>query len=90
MSIEEKQNFPTYQDSDSTEYPQSEKEVSNYIKKFYKSGLPVELIGSGSKSKMAKPLQCAKTLNFSRLSGIVEYLPEELYPGKSDNGCDVW
>ena len=51
MSIEEKQNSPTYQDSDSTEYPQSEKEVSGFIKKFYKSNIPIELIGSGSKKK---------------------------------------
>ncbi len=79
MSIEEKQNSPTFQDSDSTEYPKNEKEVSSFIKKFYKSGIPVELVGSGSKKKMGKPLQCAKTLNLSKLNGIIEYLPEELY-----------
>ena len=79
MSIEEKQNFPTSQDSDSIVYPQSEKEVSSFIKKFYKSNVPVELIGSGSKRKIGKPLQCAKTLNLSKLDGIIEYLPEELY-----------
>ena len=54
MSIEEKQNSPTYQDSDSTEYPLNEKEASNLIKKFYKSNIPVELIGSGSKRKIGK------------------------------------
>ena len=74
MSIEEKQNFPTSQDFDSTEYPQNEKEVSSFIKKFYKSNIPVELIGSGSKRKIGRPLQCAKTLNLSKLDGIVEYL----------------
>ena len=79
MSIEEKQNFPAYQDSNSVEYPQNEKEVSNFIKKFYKSGVPVELIGSGSKRKIGKPLQCAKTLSLIKLDGIIEYLPEELY-----------
>jgi len=79
MSIEEKQSFPTYQDSDSIEYPQTEREVSVFIKKFYKSGIPIELLGSGSKKKIGKPLQCSKTLNFSKLNGIVEYLPEELY-----------
>ena len=51
MSIEEKQNFPTYQDSDSKEYPQNEREVSSIINKFYKSNVPIELIGSGSKKK---------------------------------------
>ena len=79
MSIEEKLNFPTYQNSDSFEYPQNEKEVSNFIKKFYKSGVPIELIGSGSKRKIGKPLQCAKTLSLAKLDGIIEYLPEELY-----------
>jgi len=79
MSIEEKQNFPTSQDSDSIEYPKNEKEVSSFIKKFYKSNIPVELIGSGSKRKIGKLLQCAKTLCLSKLDGIIEYLPEELY-----------
>ena len=32
MSIEEKQNSPTYQDSETIEYPQNEREVSNFIK----------------------------------------------------------
>ena len=79
MSIEEKQNFPTFQDSDSIEYPKNEKEVSSFIRKFYKSNIPIELVGSGSKKKIGKPLQCSKTLNLSKLNGIVEYLPEELY-----------
>ena len=79
MSIKEKQNFPIYQDSDSIKYPQNEKEVSSLIKKFYKSNIPVELVGSGSKKKIGKPLQCAKTLNLSKLDEIIEYLPGELY-----------
>ena len=79
MSIKEKQNFPIYQDSDSIKYPQNEREVSSLIKKFYKSNIPVELVGSGSKKKIGKPLQCAKTLNLSKLDGIIEYLPGELY-----------
>jgi len=79
MSIEEKQNSPTYQDSDLFEYPKNEKEVSLLIKKFYKSNVPIEIIGAGSKKKIGKPLQCSKTLNLSKLNGIIEYLPEELY-----------
>jgi len=79
MSIEEKQNFPTYQDSNFIEYPLNEKEVSQFIKKFYKSNVPTELIGSGSKRKIGKPLQCSKTLSLLKLNGIIEYLPEELY-----------
>ena len=80
MSIEEKQDFPTYQDSNSSIiFAENEKNVSELIKQFYKSGTPIEIIGSGSKKKIGKELQCAKTLNLSKLSGIVEYLPEELY-----------
>ena len=79
MSTEEKQNFQTYQDSDSFKYPENEKEVSRLIKHFYKSNIPIEIIGSGSKRKIGKPLQCAKTLNLSKLDGIIEYFPEELY-----------
>ena len=79
MSIEEKQNSPTYQDSNSIEFPQNEREVSTFIKKFYKSTIPLELVGLGSKKKIGKALQCAKTLNLSKLNNIIEYLPEELY-----------
>ena len=79
MSIEEKQNFPTFQNYNSVEYPQNEREVATLIRKFYKSNIPIELIGSGSKRKIGKTLQCEKTLNLSKLNGIIEYLPEELY-----------
>ena len=76
--MEEKQNSPTYQDSNFI-YPNEEKDVADIIKKFYKSNIPIEIIGNGSKSAIGKPLQCSKTLNLSKLDGIVEYLPEELY-----------
>jgi glycolate oxidase FAD binding subunit len=79
MSIKEEQNSQIYQDFDSIDYPQSENEVSIFIKKFYKSNIPIELIGSKSKRKIGKPLQCSKTLSLSKLNGIIEYLPEELY-----------
>jgi len=79
MSIKEKHNFPTYLDSNSIVYPKNEKEVSSFIKTFYKSNISIELVGSGSKKKIGKPLQCEKTLNLSKLNGIIEYLPEELY-----------
>ena len=79
MSTEEKQNFLTYQDSNSIQYPKNERELSDLIKQYYKSGIPIELVGSGSKKNIGKPLQVAKTLSLEKLSGIVEYLPEELY-----------
>ena len=64
MSIEEKQNFQTYQDSDSVKYPQNEKEVSGFIKKFYKSNIPIELVGSGSKKKNRKTTSMLQNLKF--------------------------
>jgi len=79
MSTKEKQNSLTFQDFDSVLYPENEMEVSHYIKKFYKSNLPIELIGSGSKKKIGKPLQCSNILNLSKLNGIIEYFSEELY-----------
>ena len=76
--MEEKQNFLTSQDSNFL-FPANEKEVSSLIKKFYKSNTPIEIVGSGSKQKIGRLLQCAKTLNMSKLNGIIEYFPEELY-----------
>ena len=73
--MEEKQNSQTSQDFDIL-YPNKEKDVADIIKKFYKSSTPIELIGSGSKRKIGKPLQCGKTLSLSKLEGIIEYLPE--------------
>ena len=78
MFTKEKQNFQTFQDSNSI-YPEDEIETAGVIKKFYKSDTPIEIIGLGSKRKIGRPLQCAKTLNLSKLNGIVEYFPEELY-----------
>ena len=78
MFMEEKQNSLIFQDSDVL-YPKKEKEVSDIIKKFYKSNIPIEIIGSGSKKQIGKHLQCGKTLSLSMLDGIIEYKPEELY-----------
>ena len=79
MFIKEKHNSQIFPDSDFTEHPQNEKEVSSLIKNFYTSNVPVEIIGTGSKKKIGKSLQCEKTLKLSKLNGIIEYLPEELY-----------
>jgi len=76
--MEEKPNFPISRDFNIL-YPKKEKEVSDIVKKLYKSNVTIEVIGSGSKRNIGKPLQCEKTLNLSKLDGIVEYLPEELY-----------
>ena len=78
MFMEEKQNSLTSQDSNFL-YPDKEKDVADIIKNFYKSNIPIEIIGNRSKIIIGKPLQCAKILSLSKLDGIVEYLPEELY-----------
>ena len=59
--------------------PNNEEEVSLIVKELYKKNLPTEIIGSNSKNFIGNKLQCAKVLDLSKLSGIVEYLPEELY-----------
>ena len=79
MFIEEKKNFQTFQDSKNTFFPENEIEVSQIIKNLNEKDFPVEIIGSGSKKFIGKKLQCAKVLNLSKLNGIIEYLPEELY-----------
>ena len=79
MSIKEKQDSLTSLDSNSIEYPKDEKEVSNFIKRFYRIKTPIEITGTGSKIKIGKPLQCGKTLNLSGLNKIIDYLPEELF-----------
>ena len=79
MSIEEKKNFQISQDFNDILKPDNEEEVSLIVKDLYKKNLPTEIIGSNSKNFIGNKLQCAKVLDLSKLSGIVEYLPEELY-----------
>jgi glycolate oxidase FAD binding subunit len=79
MSTEEKKNFQIFQDSNNIYYPEDEAQVSKLVKELYKKNLPTELIGTGSKSFIGNKIQSAKKLSISKLSGIVEYLPEELY-----------
>ena len=79
MSIVEKKNFQTFQDSNSVYKPSNERETSNIIKEIYNKNLPIKIIGSNSKNFIGNKLQCTKILDLSSLSGIVEYLPDELY-----------
>lgn len=78
MSIEAKKNFQISLDSDVLK-PDDEQNVSEIIRQTYKKNLPIKIIGSNSKKFIGYNLQTAKTLDISNLSGIVEYLPEELY-----------
>lgn len=79
MFTEEKKNSQIFQDSNNIHKPVDEIETSNFIKEIYKKNLPTEIVGTNTKNFIGNKLQCAKVLDLSRLSGIVEYLPEELY-----------
>ena len=79
MSIEVKKNSQISQDSDYILKPVNEEEVSLIVKNLYNQNLPTEIIGSNSKNFIGNKLQCAKKLDLSNLSGIIEYLPQELY-----------
>ena len=79
MSTEMKKNSQIFQDSNNTYYPEDELQVSSIVKELYKRNEPTELIGTNSKSFIGNKIQSAKKLSLSKLSGVVEYLPEELY-----------
>ena len=79
MSIEVRKNSQIFQDSNNTYYPEDETQISSIVKELFKKNQPTELIGLGSKSFIGNKIQSAKKLSLSKLSGIIEYLPEELY-----------
>ena len=79
MSTEMKKNSQISQDSNNTYYPEDELQVSDIVKELYNKNQPTELIGTGTKNFIGNKIQAAKKLSLSKLSGIVEYLPEELY-----------
>ena len=59
--------------------PENENELQQIIKYCYKKDLPIEIVGARTKNNIGRKLQCAKTLDMSNISGIVDYKPEELY-----------
>ena len=79
MSTEIKKNSQIFQDFNNTYYPEDEQQVSDIVKELYKKNLPTELIGTGTKNFIGNKIQSAKKLFLSKLSGIVKYLPQELY-----------
>jgi glycolate oxidase FAD binding subunit len=80
MSMEEKQNFQTFQDfSSSVLKPSKEEAVADIIKYCYKKNIPLEICGSGSKKNIGRNFQSQKTLDLSNYSGIIKYEPAELY-----------
>ncbi len=58
--------------------PSSENEVVDFIKNSNSLQTPIEISGNNSKP-VGRLIQCSKSLHFKNFSGIVEYLPEELY-----------
>jgi len=74
-----KKSSQIFQDSNNTYYPEDELQVSELVKELYKKNQPTELIGTGTKNFIGNKIQAAKKLSLSKLSGIVEYLPQELY-----------
>ena len=79
MSTEMKKNSQIFQDSNNTYYPEDELQVSDVVKELYKKNQPTELIGTGTKNFIGNKMQTAKKLSLFKLTGIVEYLPHELY-----------
>ncbi len=74
------QNSQTFLDFNSDILkPSNENDLQEIIKYCYKKDLPIEIVGTGTKNQIGKKLQCAKILDMSNISGILEYKPEELY-----------
>ena len=59
--------------------PKDESEIQQIVRYCFKKNLPIEIVGSQTKRNIGKQLQCAKTLDMSKYSGIIDYKPEELY-----------
>ena len=79
MSIKTKIKSQIFQGSDNIYYPKDESEVAELIKEFYKNDSPTEIIGNNTKNFIGNKTQSANTTSLSKLSGVIEYKPEELY-----------
>ena len=79
MSTKIKINSQIFQDSNNIYYPKDESEVSDLIRELYKQDSPTEIIGKNSKSFIGNKTQSANTTSLSKISGIIDYRPEELY-----------
>ena len=79
MSEEEKKSLQNFQDFNNSYQPENEFQVSRIIKEIYKKNLPIEIVGLNSKNFFGNKIQSANKLNLSKLSGVIEYFPEERY-----------
>jgi glycolate oxidase FAD binding subunit len=58
--------------------PDDEAGVVAEVRAAYEAGEPVHVLGNGSKERMLRPVQAARSLSTHRLAGIPLYSPEEL------------
>ncbi|WP_440931550.1 FAD-binding protein [Candidatus Pelagibacter sp.] len=79
MSTQVRTNSQIFQDSNNTYFPNNENEVSILVKDFFDKNSSAEVIGSNSKKFIGNKTQAANKISLSKLSGIIEYFPEELY-----------
>ena len=79
MSTQVRTNSQISQDSNNTYFPNDENEVSILVKEIFDKDSSAELIGSNSKKFIGNKTQAANKISLSKLSGIIEYYPEELY-----------
>ena len=71
------QNSPISLDFNTEKFePKDEIEIQQIIKFCYKKNLPIEIVGNQTKLDIGKKMQCAKTLDMSKFSGIIDYKPE--------------
>ena len=79
MSTQVRTNSQIFQDSNNTYFPNNENEVATLVKELFDKNLSAEIIGTNSKKFIGNKTQAANKISMSKLSGIVEYFPEELY-----------
>src|SRR5215469_11177460 len=58
--------------------PRDSKELKQAVEWALNDGVTLDVRGQGSKLVLGKPMQCDQVLDLSRLSGVVDYAPEEL------------
>ena len=79
MSTQVRTNSQIFQDSNNTYFPNNENEVATLVKELFDKNLSAEITGTNSKKFIGNKTQAANKISMSKLSGIVEYFPEELY-----------
>lgn len=58
--------------------PETAAQVTDAVRWALSAGEPLEILGSGSRRGLGRPVQAAHALDLSGLSGVIAYEPEEL------------